>query len=692
MSNSSFISISERAYRYIRQFTIKTIEDGLVELITNCTDAYQKTSYISRPIEIEFNGNIIKVRDRALGLTSEGLTKCFLQVGEYTNNTSSRGFFSRGAKDITALGDVTFSTIKNNTFSQCTLSNQAYGELLISDIDATSDLREKYKIPEPFNGLEVEIKLLDNFINYDINKIYDSLCKLGTLRDIVADDANVIYLTDITKNFTKRIQYVYPESESLLNIKYNVPQYDGYIAEYVVYKAKKMIDQPSREAEMEFGFLIKDDTTVYEVNTIDDRFRWDPYMPYIFGYLKCNGIKELLHDYDQNGPSEKNPSPIIDPSRLTGVNKQHPFIIALLSIPQVRLDYILRQLNTSVSSKSISISEMGDLMDELGKYGLNLLEKDEIKMKFVPNYESQLVKAIEDDRLNFITAETNYLLSENSIAELESDKFIQNEIIKIQPENTENYIYVMNSNNQLIQIPLPSDNANMNQETLLKLINKDDALEKRPYVYKITSSGQLMKLYIFQKGKIEAITDPENEYILVKNKQFNIVFINDINIKQRYIIDNSQGITIKLNIQDPMVHKYLVSRDLNKIDSELSITNLSSTQSLLFLKELIIDIFSDIIVESDVMNNKIILDSNNYNNIKKLLVLRNKITSQIQHPIDIMFDKFIGNNIIKKKENIAGLISNIGTAVSSKINLEMEGGDILLLKSLLESSLDKLIE
>ena len=104
----SFINISERAYKYIRQFTIKNINDALVELITNATDAYNKTQYIERVIKINiYNESRITVTDCAIGLTSDELSKAFLQVGNYTADDTSRGFFSRGAKDISALGNMT---------------------------------------------------------------------------------------------------------------------------------------------------------------------------------------------------------------------------------------------------------------------------------------------------------------------------------------------------------------------------------------------------------------------------------------------------------------------------------------------------------------------------------------------------------------------------------------------------------
>ena len=38
----------------------------------------------------------------------------------------------------------------------------------------------------------------------------------------------------------------------------------------------------------------------------------------------------------------------------------------------------------------------------------------DIEVTFIPSYDSQLAKAIEDDRLNYISSEKSYLLTNNS--------------------------------------------------------------------------------------------------------------------------------------------------------------------------------------------------------------------------------------------------------------------------------------
>lgn len=683
MSELAFVELNERVYKYIRQFTIKSSEDALVELITNCIDAYNKGNITPRKIFITYNAGILKVVDNAIGLSGVDMERCFLQVGDYTNVDSSRGFFSRGAKDISAIGDITFETIKNGLYSRVFLNSDAYGRVEVNEASVTQEQRTQLNIPN--NGLSVTIKLLSNFSNFNITQQKSSLSKLAVLRDIMTDQQNII-----TYNGDK-LSYSYPDSTTLLELSYTVPNYPDATAYFNIYKANSMIPQPYKENELEFGFLIKDSATVYEVGTVDDRFRWDPYMPYIFGYIKCDRIGQLLREYDKFGPTGLNPMPIIDPSRLSGVNKEHPFIISLLSIPKVRVDQVLRDLNTSISSKSISLAEMNDLFNELEKYGLNFIESEDVKMKFVPTYDRELAKAIEDDRMKFVTSEVNYMLNANySMQQTETDKYIM-EKIKV---NDPNVLYVMDENDVLIPVP-----SNVQQDTtkLVDMIyqmdpNVQSNMLQRPYVYSLDKSGNLVKLYIFEKGRLERVTNPEEDYVIVKEKKLKIEFINDINIEQRYVITTDNGITIKLNIHNSMIKKYLATDNVKNEVTDLSVSNITSVKSLIFLKDLMIEILAEIITENDIINNRLQLDSNSFGNMKKILTHRNKIVNRVEDPLEAIFDKFINENLEKKTTSINTILDSISSLVGSKIDLATEGQDIVQLKQQLDTNLTKVIE
>lgn len=701
----TFIDISERAYKYIRQFTIKTVDDALVELITNSIDAYNKTNSTERLIEISVVENsVIVCRDRAIGLTAEEMVECFLQVGNYTSTDGSRGFFSRGAKDISALGDVYFKAIKDNKYSECLINTDAYGTILSNNVDVTDEIRNQIGIPDPYNGMSVELHLLPNFQNPNIDTLYHSLCRLGVLRDIVTNNNNQIYLTKTNLNgdilFNKRVNYIYPNSSMILDLEYIIPNYTNHKAKFVVYKTNTPLPQPAKESEMEFGFLVKDSTSVYEVNTLSDRFRWNPYINYIYGYVYSDAIKTFLVDYDTNGPSETNPYPIIDPSRLTGVNKLHPLIINILSIPLVRLDLILRELNNSISSKSVTIDDIDDLLNELDQVGLDIIEQEEIEINFVPNYDAQLVKAINDERANYVTYEKSYLLSNSfDTEELQLENYIKEEIIRIQDATaSDDLTFFLDSNLNLTQIQSTDSGLDNDPIDIIDLIPEENIqdLQNNPYIYKLGPDGELLKLYVFQKGIIENVDDTLEKDLIAKSKQFRIEFINDINIPQRYIIDSTDGIRIKINLHNPIIAKYMTTQDISSIDQVsdfINIGNLRSTQTLTFFKDLVTDILADIVVENDVKLGKIILDGSSVINVRKINEHRNFIITRIEEPIDKIFSKYINSKVTAKIDTIKTDIQNLENAIEANIIIsdDIRSG-LQLLKSQLLNSVYDLVE
>jgi len=697
-TDPTFIQINERAYKYIRQFTIKNAESALIELITNSIDAYNKSGKTAdRTVDIEYhdNGGVLKVRDNALGLTGEDMEKCFLQVGDYTNSGDSRGFFSRGAKDISAIGHITFHAIKDNKYSRVYLNSDAYGAVEVTNQEITTE-RETTGIID--NGVLVVVDLLSNFENFVPSEQAESLSNLTVLRDIMNDDTNIINYTHFNSSnavvFTKRLNYTYPAAELLLDLTYNVPNYPEASANFKIYKTATPIPQPKKENEIGFGFLIKSDSTIFESSTLDDRFRWNPYMPYVYGHVQCNHIAVLLQEYDSVGTTAKNPVPIIDPSRLTGVNNSHPFIESLLSIPKVRLDQILRELNQSISQNSINITEVGQLFDELAKYGLDIVETEDVKVKFVPEYDNELARAIEDDRTNFVTSERSYLIAKDlNVKRTQTDNYVQEQIIRIvADEERENFVFTVNEEGELVQIPFnPTTDTNDIVDILETVEERGVDLSPRPYVYKLGAQGELVKLYIFEKGRVESVTNPEDEYVVLSNKKFQISFINDINISQRYIIENSDGVHIKLNINDPLIKKYLVS-DETAAKVDMSITSLTSSNSLVFMRELIIEILADVILESDVINNKLILESNNYINTKKILTHRNLIINKLESPVDQIFDKYLADNKASKTAQLTAIIDNVSSIVGEKFDMDTEGGELTLLKTTMLNTISKLVE
>jgi len=255
------IPIDARAYRYIRQTSVRNVQDGVVELITNSVDAYNKKisqnpvsldpasePLTTKVIDIEiYNGKSVVVRDYAIGLSGEDMVKCFLQVGNFTSHEGARGYFSRGAKDISALGDVTFETIKNGAYSACRITYDAKASVLVMDETKNLDQRRQNTgIKE--NGLLVTIDLNVIYNIIDDNQLIQVLRTHCSLRDILSDHTNNITIQFFNNGEPKhektRLIYDYPDSTLLLDITYTVPKYPDAIARFILNKSRVSIFLP----------------------------------------------------------------------------------------------------------------------------------------------------------------------------------------------------------------------------------------------------------------------------------------------------------------------------------------------------------------------------------------------------------------------------------------------------------------
>ena len=117
------VKVAKRRLQQDSRGAIRDVQDALVELVTNADDAYQRMSKSERPktcrIEIEVERRraeptLVRVRDFAQGLTRADMDKKIGEVGARVSGMESgqavRGTNSRGAKDIQALGAVTFES------------------------------------------------------------------------------------------------------------------------------------------------------------------------------------------------------------------------------------------------------------------------------------------------------------------------------------------------------------------------------------------------------------------------------------------------------------------------------------------------------------------------------------------------------------------------------------------------------
>ena len=132
------LTLDPRMYMYIRANAVPNAFIALVELLHNSLDALNQTSGGGN-VDITYTrtGQSLMVSDDGPGVNPDRMIECFATVGKYTAQEGSRGFFSRGASDCSALGDITFTSCHAHGSSVLTLHKN--GTYIFDRLPDTAD-------------------------------------------------------------------------------------------------------------------------------------------------------------------------------------------------------------------------------------------------------------------------------------------------------------------------------------------------------------------------------------------------------------------------------------------------------------------------------------------------------------------------------------------------------------------------
>lgn len=635
MTDGNFINISQRAYKFIRGYTINYVYEGLVELITNSDDAYNKGKILDKKIDIicDYKNKITKVTDQAIGLDGEGMVKCFLQVGEYTSSSESRGFFSRGAKDISVLGNLTFESIKDNKYSKVTLDSFAKGKVCSKDEIVTSEIREKLKIKN--NGLLVTIEHNSN-IDIDSPEFFiNRFPRYYSLRKIFSDKNTSINLEikNHSDNFNKihNLKYLFPKGELILYLNYSLPSYPDANVNFILNKSQTDLheDQYNNIKFCDYGILISNNSSIHENSILDHQHsHFEEYKKY-FGIINTTYLHKLMYDYDTIGPTKLNPSPIIDPSRMNGINTKHPFFDELIKIPKDRIRFLLEENESNLVEKTFYIEDINSLIDELNLVGSQFVESNELT-SITRSRESQLIRGIESDRGKFVNVENNFS------HDLYKMKFEDSNI-----NNSREYIDPMTA---IFDIIGRGDEGSiitdeLAKEKLYKISNKENSIQKNIFVYdKVNIEKNNPKMESLNSGNIK------------KNNVFQIKFIEFNDNSKKYEINYSNEVIIlKINVNFPTITNIFKSKSFK--DN----TN-SNTEAILTLGNIISEALTRVQLSCYVKKNFIILNnddsSENYNTLfKNYDVYKNSIDKKIHNTISNILSNLLNENTNKFLED-----------------------------------------
>lgn len=372
----TYITLNPKFYDMVRQMGVKSFVSGFCELITNSVDAYRRYGNAPKPFGVQVlvdrSKNMIQVSDQAIGMSAAIMKAKILEVGSVAETMDGvRGMMGRGAKDISILGDVYFYTIKDGKYSSCTIDRNANQAMLASDQDVTQDQRDKLKIP--VNGTVVQIMLTDLNTLPDSPSLYALVSRDYLLRDLFSDPEIDVRLTilespQIFNNYP--VKYVFPDGKQIVKTTFTVPDYPNIQATFTLFKTALPLPDLNNDRINDFGILIgADGDVIYESSCLHPIYRGYKQMKYIYGRIHCNGIRTLMLDAILGNLTPQNPSIMVDPARNDVLNRNHPFVQALLKVPLQWLEIALNQVQDRLDNATLVSDDFKDITDQISQLG-----------------------------------------------------------------------------------------------------------------------------------------------------------------------------------------------------------------------------------------------------------------------------------------------------------------------------------
>ena len=379
------LKINPRYVKFNRDAAIKDVFDALVELITNSDDSYhrlykkQLRALDGGTILIETcggrkNQSVLIVRDKAEGMTLEVMRQKLAQIGCKSSESGDRGFMARGAKDCTALGDVTFESIVDDKYYKAAVTQGLKFIPQENGKSVNQTLRKTLSIDRG-NGTVVTITLTQQKRMPQPTKICENLPLHYALRDILDEKSptEILFRHLNTQEKPKKLTYYKPQGDIVVKEEYLVPGYANIKATLLIFKAPEPLEDISDNFRKS-GLIIKGKRGIHECSLLQPSFEKDDLAKKFSGRIECEYIDFLLEDYDERmesgkPPTIENPCLIIDPNRQNGVERNHPFAKALLENPTQKLKELIdkERAESKKSTENIVGEDLKKKLDKLAK-------------------------------------------------------------------------------------------------------------------------------------------------------------------------------------------------------------------------------------------------------------------------------------------------------------------------------------
>lgn len=557
------LQFDNRYFELTRSYAVKNWQDAAIELITNACDSYIRQGLSEGQtgdikITLLNNRKTIAFLDYGIGMNTEEAKYNLLNVGTSTEDSSeTRGYFNRGAKDVTAVGKVSYWCLKDGDWIKIVLHPN-----LSVDITEKADLPAQ-DITNIFgtetSGVYVELELLDPYkvdSQLLLSEVCTQFCNLFQLRSVLSDDRYVFTLTEGTETIS--IKYVHPTATQVDQLIYRVPGYEHIEAVYQLFMTNTEIPHIVDKRSQIRGILVRSVKTDYDITFFNSSIMANEYNGYFYGFLTTDGIATMLSDFEETGPTDANPQLILDPSR-GSVNVDHPFIRQLYSVPQLRLKTAIemREVDDFTARGNTVVEGENLVLDNLESVA-NTIVKTTLPNFFIHNeHVNKLALAFED-------INKNYALS--TLTPVDAD---------VQLADTFEYTVpgVANEIQRLYSNEIPQEQAVL-KDILYGELKEDDG------TVELTSVDK----YVFAKEGAET--------------KVKIKFARFDSPKEQYkVFLGNYLITINVNLTNPLIASVFTEGNDGEIDG------LETTQGKLILSDIVSDALSWLYIEETSKSN-----------------------------------------------------------------------------------------
>ena len=375
---------------------------GLIELITNCDDAYGVKSgtiriLVTRPLDAK-DFVELAVSDSAKGLTPDEMEKAFTFLGAelsgFAEGESVRGLFGRGSKDTAWFGRTVFEAIKNDVLTVIVLNRDGKGTM--EYLDATADDYLRLGLKHGENGLTARMQVSPQRARVpDLAKLTERLSRHVQLRQL--NSKNEVRIAEVKQGvLNKQAQIVWelPTSEEIFNEEIQIEAYNT--------KARLHIRKLAQR--------INENVNDYSYHGIEIRGKRASYMNtsfglvgagvgFITGVVECPKIDELIRQYDLDEsagkPNPSNPVRMITRDR-NGLAEDHPFVRALTVAVLEKLKPIVdslepKQSDTGGTELKKDLDRLARMLGELMKQDLDEDDDDESITGSLPTVDRPIV-------------------------------------------------------------------------------------------------------------------------------------------------------------------------------------------------------------------------------------------------------------------------------------------------------------